>query len=140
VVFKVADKCRDAFFCDGIKSWDKHPARLCQPAVQFLDAYFAKQIELSARATVYDLRRKWFLAIGNSWGQHCDLPVEYPQFHAAFDAEIASGPDRGGVVVRNDNLGRLIMSVGTDGVGAIFGHRTVSWKSAALAVVDHGDR
>jgi hypothetical protein len=92
------------------------------------------------RATVYDVRYKWFSGIGIFWGQHRDLPVEYPQLYAAFDAETASGPDRGSVVVRNDDLGRLIMSVETNGVGAIFGHQTVSWKSAALVVVDNSDR
>ena len=92
------------------------------------------------RATVYDVRYKWFLETGIFWGQHRDLAVEYPQFYAAFDAETASGPDRGSVVVRNDNLGRLIVSVGTDGVGAIFGHQTGSWMSAALVAVDHDDR
>jgi hypothetical protein len=56
------------------------------------------------RATVYDVRYKWFSGIGNSWGQNCDLPVEYPQFYAAFDAEAASGFDRGSVIVRNNNL------------------------------------
>lgn len=48
MVFEIADKCRYAFYRDRIKSRDKHPARLCQPSVQFLNAYFAKQIEPSA--------------------------------------------------------------------------------------------
>lgn len=62
------------------------------------------------------------------WRYHRDLPIEYPQFHAVFAAKTTSESNRIGIIVGDDDLERRVVPVGTNVLGTIFWHQTVSWK------------